>query len=97
MTAKEFLLKKFPTNKYWDCPVPKHHWEIMEEYAKAYHEEQVKLLATTAVSVELPLTEARLSALHDIAKQYCYTTQDDSPTISRKGVELLLVEYSKGN
>jgi hypothetical protein len=52
MTAKEFLLKKFPTNKYWDCPVPKHHWDIMEEYAKAYHEQQVKLLATPAVSVE---------------------------------------------
>ena len=57
----------------------------------------VKNCNAPAVSVELPLTEARLSALHDIAKQYCYTTQDDSPTISRKGVELLLVEYSKGN
>lgn len=50
MKAKEFLLKKFPTNKYWDCPVPKHHWEIMEEYAKAYHEEQVKLLRIGVVS-----------------------------------------------
>jgi hypothetical protein len=68
-----------------------------EQLIADYTERIVKLLATPAVSVELPLTEARLSALHDIAKQYCYTTQDDSPTISRKGVELLLVEYSKGN
>ena len=49
MTAREFLLKRFPTNKYWDCPVPKHYWEIMEEYAKAYHEEQKKM-TTPAVS-----------------------------------------------
>jgi hypothetical protein len=70
---------------------------FVAKVAGEYAEQQVKLLATPAVSVELPLTEARLSALHDIAKNYCYTTQDNSPTISRKGVELLLVEYSKGN
>ena len=49
MTVKEFLLKKFPTNKYWDCPVPRHYWPIMKEYAKAYHEEQKKM-ATPDVS-----------------------------------------------
>jgi len=31
--VKKFLLKKFPTNTYIDCPVPKHHWETMQEYA----------------------------------------------------------------
>ena len=49
MTAKEFLLKKFPTNKYWDCPVPKHHWGIMEEYAKAYHESELKKIKPVCI------------------------------------------------
>jgi len=33
LTIKKFLLKKFPTHEYMDCPVPKHHWETIEEYA----------------------------------------------------------------
>jgi Mg2+ and Co2+ transporter CorA len=36
MTVKQFLLKKFPTNEYMDCPVPKHYWEIMQEYADKF-------------------------------------------------------------
>lgn len=36
LTVKQFLLKKFPTKDYMDCPVPKHHWETMQEYAEAY-------------------------------------------------------------
>ena len=62
MTAREFLLKRFPTNKYWDCPVPKHYWEIMEEYAKAYHEEQVKLLAPSAVNNSVSIEREALLA-----------------------------------
>jgi hypothetical protein len=46
--------------------------------------------------LQLPISEARLQELHRIAKEYCYTTQDNQPTISLKGVELLLTEYSKG-
>lgn len=38
MTVKKFMLKKFPTNEYMDCPVPKHHWETIQEYATAYAE-----------------------------------------------------------
>ena len=74
--------------------------KILEDHqimVDSYEKTADKILDLFAVSVELPLTEARLSALHNIAMQYCYTTQDNSPTISRKGVELLLVEYSKGN
>ena len=41
------------------------------------------------------LTEKRLSDLHGLAEKYCYTHQDGTPTISIKGVELLLVEYDK--
>lgn len=33
LTIKKFLLKKFPTSEYMDCPLPKHHWETIEEYA----------------------------------------------------------------
>lgn len=31
--VEQFLLKKFPTNKYFACPVPKRYWDIMQEYA----------------------------------------------------------------
>jgi hypothetical protein len=31
--VKKFLLKKFPTDLYMDCPVPNSYWEIMQEYA----------------------------------------------------------------
>ena len=44
MTVKEFMLKKFPTNKYFDCPVPRHHWIIIQEYADLYHDSKVKKL-----------------------------------------------------
>lgn len=37
LTVKKFLLKKFPTDQYMDCPIGKHHWETMKEYAEAYH------------------------------------------------------------
>ncbi len=37
LTVKQFLLKKFPTSEYMDCPIGKHHWETMQEYAEAYH------------------------------------------------------------
>lgn len=36
LTVKKFMLKKFPKNEYMDCPVPKHHWEVIQEYAEAY-------------------------------------------------------------
>lgn len=35
MTLKQFLLKKFPTHLYMDCPIPKHHWETIDEYAES--------------------------------------------------------------
>lgn len=31
--VKQFLLKKFPTWKYYDCPIPKEYWELFDEYA----------------------------------------------------------------
>jgi len=44
MTVNQFMLKKFPTNEYMDCPVPTHYWETIQEYANAYHESKVKEL-----------------------------------------------------
>lgn len=38
ITVKKFMLKKFPTNEYMDCPVPKHHWETIQEYADQFAE-----------------------------------------------------------
>jgi hypothetical protein len=42
LTVKKFLLKKYPTNEYMDCPVPKHHWEVMQEYAELYHTQKLE-------------------------------------------------------
>lgn len=36
LTVRKFMLKKFPTNEWMDCPVPKHHWETIQEYADKY-------------------------------------------------------------
>lgn len=41
-TLKQFLLKKYPTNEYFDCPVPKHHWEVIQEYADDYARIQIE-------------------------------------------------------
>lgn len=43
MTAlRKFLLKKFPPSRYMDCPIPKHHWETIEEYALQQRTEGIK-------------------------------------------------------
>ena len=39
---KQFLLKKYPTNEYFDCPVPKHHWKTIQEYAEHYARIQIE-------------------------------------------------------
>lgn len=41
-TLKQFLLNKYPTNEYFDCPVPKHHWEAIQEYAEHYARIQIE-------------------------------------------------------
>lgn len=33
LNIKQFLLKKFPINKYFDCPIPKEYWNLFDEYA----------------------------------------------------------------
>lgn len=69
MTVRQFMLKKFPTNKYMDCPVPKHHWEIIQEYADEYHKSKVKNLSSNTklsdgwISVKDQLPEFNLPVL----------------------------------
>lgn len=36
LTVRKFMLKKYPTNVYMDCPVPKEYWEVIQEYANEY-------------------------------------------------------------
>lgn len=42
MTVRQFMLKKFPTNKYMDCPIPTHHWETIQEYADQYAADKIR-------------------------------------------------------
>jgi hypothetical protein len=53
MTVREFMLKKYPTNEYMDCPVPKHHWETIQEYADKYHEEKVKSVSSKTILTDI--------------------------------------------
>lgn len=41
-TVKQFMLKKYPTNRYMDCPVPQHHWPVIQEYAEQYARLQIE-------------------------------------------------------
>lgn len=41
-TVRKFMLKRFPTNVYMDCPVSKEYWEVIQEYAESYHQEKLK-------------------------------------------------------
>lgn len=43
LTLRKYFLKKFKAKKYIDCPVPKVYWDIMQEYAEAYHKHQKEL------------------------------------------------------
>ncbi len=64
MTVREFMLKKYPTNEWMDCPVPKHHWETIQEYADKYHEAKVKNLSSK------PMLADRLPNAEDVKRWY---------------------------
>ena len=34
--VRAFLLKKYPTRQYFDCPVSKEYYEVMQEYANQF-------------------------------------------------------------
>ena len=56
-TLKQFLLKKFPTNEYMDCPIPKHHWETIDEYAQEVRNESKPLYIAASQILHLHLCE----------------------------------------
>lgn len=61
-----------------------------EEYARQYHEWMDS--RKSDVSDSLPPTNEKLSELKKMAENYCYITHDDKPTISQKGLELVILE-----
>jgi len=67
ITVRKFLLKKFPTNEYMDCPVPKHYWEIMDEYASLVSAEKEAELE--AEEKKVILLEAKLSTKEAAIKE----------------------------
>lgn len=64
MTVKKFMLKKFPTNEYMDCPVPRHHWDTIQEYAEIYHESKLQPLFE-AKDKDLKLFARSITALNN--------------------------------
>ena len=40
--VRQFMLKKYPTKDYFDCPVPKHYWDVIQEYADNYARIQIE-------------------------------------------------------
>lgn len=42
-TVRQFMLKKYPTKDYFDCPVPQHHWPAIQEYAETYARLMIEL------------------------------------------------------
>lgn len=65
MTVKKFMLKKFPTNKYMDCPVPIHHWETIQEYANEYASEQLTAAEARIKELEEGLRNLRHGYFND--------------------------------
>lgn len=57
MTPKEFLLKKYPPDTFYDCPVPKEYWKDMQEFSDANNrqlaEQNKELMEACKAYVEL--------------------------------------------
>jgi len=87
LTAKEF-------RKVWKLQNPKvihipseHELGLMEQYAKYYHEQQVK-------NSPMPDAEQCLK-IQEQVKQYCYTDQDDNPVISSGGIRTIISKWKQ--
>jgi hypothetical protein len=42
LTVRKYMLKRFPTDEFMDCPVPKEYWTVIQDYAEAYHASKVE-------------------------------------------------------
>ena len=65
-----------------------------QEYTQ-WLERHVFALRQQPVSGLLPLTDGKLSELKKMAENYCYLTHDDKPTISQKGLAIIILEATK--
>lgn len=71
--VRKFMLKKFPTNKYMDCPVPQHHWATIQEYAyqcTSQLREELDQLTSFEVSVKSLLTEVGTDNVFDAVEKF---------------------------
>lgn len=41
---RDYMTKKYPTNKYIQCPIPERCWQDIVEYAEYYYQAKLKLL-----------------------------------------------------
>ena len=46
----------------------------------------------TEIEIVHKITDDKMSDLQKMAEEYCYLTHDDKPTISQKGLELVIIE-----
>lgn len=70
ITVRKFMLKKFPTNEYIDCPIPKHHWETIREYAEAYASQEKKKEAINLIYFIRGIRDLEYSTDNEVYEQY---------------------------
>ncbi len=85
MTVKEFMLNKFPTNMYIDCPIPRHHWETIQEYADKYHNAKVRNIS---LNKETPI----IGSFRLVSKN-CVNSNLTASWLQKKGLEHCQCEF----
>lgn len=73
MTPKEFLLKKYPTHRFFDCPVPKRYWKDMQEFSDANNRqlaEQNKELLEVLSKVKSKFKGCKFTVSQDMELTY---------------------------
>lgn len=70
--VKEYMLKKYPTDRYFDCPIPKEYWEDIQQFSdqqtselKAKVEEQANQLEAEEQAKEIVSLKKQLSNEED--------------------------------
>jgi hypothetical protein len=58
LTVRKYMLKRFPTDEFMDCPVPKEYWTVIQDYAEAYHASKVEPQPAPKTYTESEVREA---------------------------------------
>lgn len=69
-TVREFMLKKFPTNEYMDCPVPKEYWPIIQEYSAQQNRAYVEALKWTLEFIDAIPKDIQLPIMPGFDRDY---------------------------